>query len=65
MLVQSLHAALQLPNDRRVNGCEVRTDTECSPVIARRQLAASDLSMVMGLSKAVTGLERLDPAPPH
>jgi len=48
-----------IENDRRVNGYEVSIDTECSHIIARRQPAASDLRMIMGVSKAVTDLERV------
>ena len=42
-----------------MNGFEVSIDTECSHIIARRQPAASDLRMIMGVSKAVTDLERV------
>jgi len=48
-----------IDNDRRVNAFEVGIDTECSHIIARRQPAASDLRMIMGVSKAVTDLERV------
>ena len=48
-----------IENDRRVNEYEVSIDTECSHIIARRQPAASDLRMIMGVSKAVTDLERV------
>jgi len=48
-----------IDNDRRVNAFEVSIDTECSHIIARRQPAASDLRMIMGVSKAVTDLERV------
>ena len=46
-------------NDRRVNGYEVSIDDECSHIIVRRQPAAGDLRMIMGISKAVTDLERV------
>ena len=55
--IQALEQVIE--NDRRVNGFEVSIDTECSHIIARRQPAASDLRMIMGVSKAVTDLERL------
>jgi phosphate transport system protein len=48
-----------IENDRRVNGFEVSIDTECSHIIVRRQPAASDLRLIMGVSKAVTDLERV------
>jgi phosphate transport system protein len=46
-------------NDHRVNGYEVSLDREISEIIARRQPAAGDLRMLMGVSKAVTDLERV------
>ena len=55
--IQSLEQVIE--NDRRVNGFEVSIDTECSHIIARRQPAASDLRLIMGVSKAVTDLERV------
>jgi len=55
--IQALEQVIE--NDRRVNGFEVSIDTECSHIIARRQPAASDLRMIMGVSKAVTDLERV------
>lgn len=45
--------------DRRVNEFELTIDDECTQVIARRQPAASDLRLVMGISKIVTDLERV------
>lgn len=55
--LQALEQVIE--NDRRVNGFEVSIDNECSHIIARRQPAASDLRMIMGVSKAVTDLERV------
>jgi phosphate transport system protein len=46
-------------DDHRVNGMEVRIDEECSHLIVRRQPAANDLRLVMGISKIVTDLERI------
>jgi len=48
-----------IESERRVNDYEMTIDTECSHIIARRQPAASDLRMIMGVSKAVTDLERV------
>jgi len=55
--IQALEQVIE--NDRRVNGFEVSIDIECSHIIARRQPAASDLRLIMGVSKAVTDLERV------
>ena len=55
--IQALEQVIE--TDRRVNGFEVSIDTECSHIIARRQPAASDLRLIMGVSKAVTDLERV------
>lgn len=46
-------------NDAAVNRLEVRIDDACAHVIAKRQPAASDLRMVLGVSKIVSELERI------
>ena len=43
----------------RVNGYEVSIDGDCSHAIVKRQPAASDLRMIMAISKTVTDLERI------
>ena len=46
-------------NEPRVNGYEVTIDGDCSHTIVKRQPAASDLRMIMAISKTVTDLERI------
>jgi len=46
-------------NDASVNTLEVRIDDACAHLIAKRQPAASDLRMVLGVSKIVSELERI------
>lgn len=46
-------------NDARVNGYEVSIDGACSQLLVRRQPAASDLRLIMAISKIVTDLERM------
>ena len=48
-----------IENDRRVNGYEVAIDSACNHIVVRRQPAASDLRLIMGISKIVTDLERI------
>jgi phosphate transport system protein len=47
-----------LENDREVNKLEKSIDDDCIHVIAKRQPTASDLRLIMSISKMVTDLER-------
>jgi phosphate transport system protein len=42
-----------------VNGYEVAIDGSCNHIVVKRQPAASDLRLIMGISKIVTDLERI------
>src|SRR5204862_8098615 len=48
-----------IENERRVNGYEVAIDGACNHIVVKRQPAASDLRLIMGISKSVTDLERI------
>jgi phosphate transport system protein len=48
-----------IASDARVNDLEVAIDDDLRHVIVRRQPAASDLRLIMAVSKAVTDLERI------
>lgn len=48
-----------IARDHKVNALEVKIDEEITHMIALRQPMASDLRMILSLSKAVTDLERI------
>jgi len=48
-----------IDTERRVNNNEKEIDDAIVHVVARRQPAASDLRLIMGVSKVVTDLERI------
>jgi len=48
-----------IENERRVNGYEVAIDGACNHIVVKRQPAAGDLRLIMGIGKIVTDLERI------
>lgn len=48
-----------ITTERQVNGFELRIDEECTRLIALRQPAASDLRLVVAVTKANVDLERV------
>ncbi|MDD2885707.1 MAG: phosphate signaling complex protein PhoU [Dechloromonas sp.] len=54
--VSSVKAIVE--TDRKVNELEKAIDDDCAHLIAKRQPTASDLRLVLGISKIVTDLER-------
>lgn len=51
-----------IDGDRSVNMLEVSIDEECTRIIAKRQPAASDLRLILAISKIVSDLERIGDA---
>lgn len=45
--------------DSRINLMEMAIDEECARILARRQPAASDLRLVIAVTKSITDLERI------
>ena len=52
-------AEIVIDRDHAINQMEVRIDEECSRILARRQPAASDLRLVLAVTKVTTDLERI------
>ncbi|MBL0141809.1 MAG: phosphate signaling complex protein PhoU [Betaproteobacteria bacterium] len=46
-------------NDRKANELEIAIDNDLGQIIVRRQPAASDLRLILAMSKTVTDLERI------
>lgn len=52
-------ASTVVQTDESVNEMELNIDEACNRILARRQPAASDLRLVLGIIKAVNDLERI------
>ena len=60
--VKHNHAALAekvVLNDLKINSMEIQIDEECLRIIAKRHPTASDLRLIMTISKAITDIERM------
>jgi phosphate transport system protein len=55
----SAKANMVVATDRKINSMEVSIDEECARILARRQPAASDLRLVLAVTKTITDLERI------
>lgn len=52
-------AEIAASNDFKVNAMEVAIDRACAEILARRQPAASDLRLVLAITRIITDLERV------
>jgi len=52
-------AELVRERDELVNNMEITIDKECTQILAKRQPAASDLRLVLAVSKCISDLERI------
>lgn len=52
-------AAIVRESENKVNDFEVSVDEECTRILALRQPAASDLRMIVAVTRAITDLERM------
>lgn len=48
-----------IANDRPVNDMQIKIDDECALLLMRRQPAASDLRLVLAVTRATSDLERI------
>jgi len=52
-------ARLVVENDRQVNDLDIRIDEEVTTIIAKRQPAATDLRLMVSITKIIADLERI------